>query len=162
MHSFCQLLSAHHHFAFMGHISRLVRLYLTCVSAAVEEKARVVELNSKLHELCRELRKENALLLDTSKAISAQELSQRKSLTENFQETVEGITKRCAEPHYPLKLSSSSTIMHCANDYLLCRLEEHEKDRLRVVTENGVLKQKLKALCEQYEARDSHYNQQVL
>lgn len=102
--------------------------------AAVEEKARVVELNSKLHELCRELRKENALLLDTSKAISAQELSQRKSLTENFQETVEGITKR---------------------------LEEHEKDRLRVVTENGVLKQKLKALCEQYEARDSHYNQQL-
>jgi len=63
-------------------------------SAAVDEKARVVELNSKLHELCRELRKENALLLDTSKAISAQELSQRKSLTENFQETVEGITRR--------------------------------------------------------------------
>ena len=54
----------------------------------------MVELNSKLHELCRELRKENALLLDTSKAISAQELNQRKALTENFQETVEGITKR--------------------------------------------------------------------
>ena len=62
--------------------------------AAIDEKARAVELNSKLHELCRELRKENALLLDTSKAISAQELSQRKSLTENFQETVEGITRR--------------------------------------------------------------------
>lgn len=62
--------------------------------AAVDEKSRVVELNSKLHELCRELRKENALLLDTSKAISAQELNQRKALTENFQETVEGITKR--------------------------------------------------------------------
>ncbi len=53
-----------------------------------------MELNSKLHELCRELRKENALLLDTSKAISAQELTQRKSLTDNFQETVEGITRR--------------------------------------------------------------------
>lgn len=63
---------------------------------AMDEKARVVELNSKLHELCRELRKENALLLDTSKAISAQELSQRKALTENFQETVEGITRRYA------------------------------------------------------------------
>ena len=62
----------------------------------MDEKARVVELNSKLHELCRELRKENALLLDTSKAISAQELSQRKALTENFQETVEGITRRYA------------------------------------------------------------------
>lgn len=67
----------------------------TCqVPTAMDEKARVVELNSKLHELCRELRKENALLLDTSKAISAQELSQRKALTENFQETVEGITRR--------------------------------------------------------------------
>ena len=54
-----------------------------------------MELNNKLHELCRELRKENALLLDTSKAFSAQELNQRKALTENFQETVEGITKRC-------------------------------------------------------------------
>lgn len=102
--------------------------------SAIDEKARVVELNSKLHELCRELRKENALLLDTSKAISAQELSQRKSLTENFQETVEGITRR---------------------------LEEHETDRLRVVGENEVLKAKLKALCEQYEARDSHYTKQL-
>lgn len=55
-----------------------------------------MELNSKLHELCRELRKENALLLDTSKAISAQELSQRKALTENFQVTVSGITVRYA------------------------------------------------------------------
>ena len=43
----------------------------------------------------------------------------------------------------------------------VCRLEEHEKDRLNVVTENDILKQKLKALCDQYEARDSHYNQQV-
>lgn len=65
-------------------------------STALDEKARVVELNSKLHELCRELRKENALLLDTSKAISAQELSQRKALTENFQVTVSGITVRYA------------------------------------------------------------------
>ena len=72
-----------------------VHMVLTCqLPTAVDEKARVVELNSKLHELCRELRKENALLLDTSKAISAQELSQRKALTENFQETVEGITRR--------------------------------------------------------------------
>ena len=71
----------------------LTHIYI--VLTAIDEKARVVELNSKLHELCRELRKENALLLDTSKAISAQELSQRKSLTENFQETVEGITRRC-------------------------------------------------------------------
>ncbi|KAL3139944.1 hypothetical protein ABBQ38_004233 [Trebouxia sp. C0009 RCD-2024] len=102
--------------------------------AAIDEKARVVELNSKLHELCRELRKENALLLDTSKAISAQELSQRKSLTENFQETVEGITRR---------------------------LEEHEKDRLRVVTENDILKQKITAMVAQYEARDNHFNQQL-
>ena len=45
---------------------------------------------------------------------------------------------------------------------MLRRLEDHETDRLRVVAENEVLKQKLKALCEQYEARDSHYNQQVL
>ena len=60
----------------------------------MDEKARVVELNCKLHELCRELRKENALLLDTSKAISVQEVNQRKALTANFQETVEGITKR--------------------------------------------------------------------
>ena len=73
---------------------------------AMDEKARVVELNSKLHELCRELRKENALLLDTSKAISAQELSQRKALTENFQETVEGITRRYA---------SSFHVLFCTN-----------------------------------------------
>lgn len=55
-----------------------------------------MELNNKLHELCRELRKENALLLDTSKAISAQELDQRKTLTDSFQGTVDGITKRCS------------------------------------------------------------------
>lgn len=71
---------------------------------AIDEKARVVELNSKLHELCRELRKENALLLDTSKAISAQELSQRKALTENFQETVEGITRRLVTTYPQTKL----------------------------------------------------------
>lgn len=41
------------------------------------------------------------------------------------------------------------------------RLEEHEKDRLKVMTENEILKQKLQALVDQYEARDSHYNQQV-
>ena len=75
-----------------------------CVLTAIDEKARVVELNSKLHELCRELRKENALLLDTSKAISAQELSQRKALTENFQETVEGITRRSVTTHAQQKL----------------------------------------------------------
>lgn len=63
-----------------------------------------MELNSKLHELCRELRKENALLLDTSKAISAQELSQRKALTENFQVTVSGITVRYASSPVNVKL----------------------------------------------------------
>lgn len=45
---------------------------------------------------------------------------------------------------------------------LLIRLEDHETDRLRVVGENEILKAKLKALCEQYEARDSHYTKQVL
>ncbi len=45
---------------------------------------------------------------------------------------------------------------------LLHRLEDHETDRLRVVGENEILKAKLKALCEQYEARDSHYTKQVL
>lgn len=45
---------------------------------------------------------------------------------------------------------------------LLLRLEDHETDRLRVVGENEILKAKLKALCEQYEARDSHYTKQVL
>jgi len=45
---------------------------------------------------------------------------------------------------------------------LLRRLEDHETDRLRVVGENEILKAKLKALCEQYEARDSHYTKQVL
>lgn len=43
-----------------------------------------------------------------------------------------------------------------------CRLEEHEKDRLHVVNENEILKQKLKALLDQFEARDNHFNQQVL
>lgn len=75
-------------------ITLLLSRSQSLLPVAVDEKARVHELNSKLHELCRELRKENALLLDTSKAISASELNQRKSLTENFQETVEGITKR--------------------------------------------------------------------
>lgn len=42
-----------------------------------------------------------------------------------------------------------------------CRLEEHEKDRLRVVTENDILKQKITAMVAQYEARDNHFNQQV-
>lgn len=34
-------------------------------------------------------------------------------------------------------------------------------DRLRVVSENDILKQKLKALVDQFEARDNHFNQQV-
>lgn len=42
-----------------------------------------------------------------------------------------------------------------------CRLEEHEKDRLRVVTENDILKQKINAMVDQYHARDNHFNQQV-
>ena len=42
-----------------------------------------------------------------------------------------------------------------------CRLEDHEKDRMRVVGENETLKQKLKALVDQFEARDNHFNQQV-
>lgn len=85
----------------------------------MDEKARVVELNSKLHELCRELRKENALLLDTSKAISAQELSQRKALTENFQETVEGITRRYASLCHILFCTNSPALLsstpHCGS-----------------------------------------------
>lgn len=44
---------------------------------------------------------------------------------------------------------------------MLCRLEQHERERGRVEVENDNLKQKLRALCEQYEARDSHYHQQV-
>ena len=72
-----------------------------------------MELNSKLHELCRELRKENALLLDTSKAISAQELSQRKALTENFQVTVSGITVRYA--------SSLRTLLHLHAQAICCQ-----------------------------------------
>lgn len=74
-----------------------------------------MELNSKLHELCRELRKENALLLDTSKAISAQELTQRKALTENFQVTVSGITVRYASS------TVNTTLLHLHAQAICCQ-----------------------------------------
>ena len=60
-----------------------------------------------------------------------------------------------------LLLVTMTMLQRRLSNLAVCRLEEHEKDRLKVVTENDILKQKLKALCDQYEARDSHYNQQV-
>ena len=57
---------------------------------------------------------------------------------------------------------SSFCSVHVINRcHVLCRLEDHEKERMRIVHENDNLKQKLRALCEQYEARDSHFSQQV-
>lgn len=52
-------------------------------------------------------------------------------------------------------------ISHETDKHVVYRLEEHERDRMKVVTENEILKQKLQALVDQYDARDSHYNQQV-
>ncbi|KAG0622430.1 hypothetical protein M758_3G096900 [Ceratodon purpureus] len=98
------------------------------------EYSKVSGLRQKLESLCRELQRQNKMLFDDSRRISNEEQMKRQELSTKFHNTIKDITSK---------------------------LEEQGDERLQQIKENEMLRETLKALTQQCEKRDQHFNHQL-
>ncbi|XP_024515052.1 beta-taxilin isoform X1 [Selaginella moellendorffii] len=93
-----------------------------------------VLIRQKLESLCRELQRQNKILLDESKKIASEEQQRRQELSTKFHNTIKEIS---------------------------LKLDEQGDDRIRQVKENEILREKLKHFTQQYEVREEHFSHQL-
>ncbi|XP_024388593.1 uncharacterized protein [Physcomitrium patens] len=98
------------------------------------EYSKASGLRQKLESLCRELQRQNKLLFDDSRRIANEEQMKRQELSTKFHNTIKDITSK---------------------------LEEQGDERLQQIKENEMLRETLKALTQQVEKRDLHFNHQL-
>ncbi|KAL3684004.1 hypothetical protein R1sor_002026 [Riccia sorocarpa] len=98
------------------------------------ELSKSTSLRQKLESLCRELQRQNKMLLDDNKRVASEEEQKRLELSGKFQNTVKDIT---------------------------ARLEQQGDERLRQLEENEILREKLKHFTQQYEIREQHFAHQL-
>ncbi|KAH8953144.1 hypothetical protein BDL97_08G008000 [Sphagnum fallax] len=98
------------------------------------EFTKVSALRQKLESLCRELQRQNKILLDENKRVSTEEQQKRQELSTKFHNTIKDITSK---------------------------LEEQGDERLQQIKENEILREKLKHFTQQYEIREQHYGHQL-
>ncbi|CEG40755.1 hypothetical protein PPTG_00709 [Plasmopara halstedii] len=89
---------------------------------------------SKLEQLCRELQKQNKLIVSESRRIADEEDQKRRELSSQFQKTVEDVS---------------------------AKMEKQGQDYVASLKENENLQQKLKTFLEQYAVREEHFNRQL-
>ncbi|CAM6034441.1 unnamed protein product [Sphagnum compactum] len=99
-----------------------------------KEKDTSIALRQKLESLCRELQRQNKILLDENKRVSTEEQQKRQELSTKFHNTIKDITSK---------------------------LEEQGDERLQQIKENEILREKLKHFTQQYEIREQHYGHQL-
>eukprot|EP00741_Cyanophora_paradoxa_P017349 tig00020961_g16759.t1 len=91
-------------------------------------------IKSKLETLCRELQKNNKIILEESKRVALDEATKRQELSKKFHDTIKDITQK---------------------------LEEQGEERMKQFRENELLRDKLKNFAEQYELREQHFAHQL-
>ncbi|KAJ0405975.1 hypothetical protein ATCC90586_000791 [Pythium insidiosum] len=99
------------------------------------ELTKVSASKAKLEQLCRELQKQNKLIVQSeSRRIADEEDAKRHELSAQFQKTIEEVS---------------------------AKMEQQAKDYVASLKENESLQQKLKTFLEQYAAREEHFSRQL-
>lgn len=98
------------------------------------EMTRSAAVRKKLESLCRELQRQNKLILEESKKSALEEQGKRQELSTKFHTTIKDISSK---------------------------LEEQGAERLRQMKENETLREKLKHLTQQYDIREQHFAHQL-
>jgi len=95
---------------------------------------RSISVKENLETLCRELQRQNKLVMEESRNVAEQEQQKRTELSEKFQTTISDVSTR---------------------------LDEQGKERIEQFQENERLKEKLKTFAEQYELREQQFAHQL-
>ncbi|EGZ20646.1 hypothetical protein PHYSODRAFT_543923, partial [Phytophthora sojae] len=111
-------------------------------SAVSSELVKTNTSKAKLEQLCRELQKQNKLIVSESRRIADEEDQKRRELSAQFQKTIEDVSAKMDKQ---------------GQDYV-ASLKENEK---YVCSATRFLQQKLKAFLEQYTAREEHFQRQL-
>ncbi|DBA02448.1 TPA: hypothetical protein N0F65_008662 [Lagenidium giganteum] len=98
------------------------------------ELSKVSVAKGKLEHLCRELQKQNKLIISESRRIADDEDKKRKELSAQFQKTIEEVS---------------------------AKMDQQGKDYVASLKENEQLQQKLKSFLEQYASREEHFKHQL-
>jgi len=101
---------------------------------AATEMNRAISLKENLETLCRELQRQNKVVMEESRNVAEMEQTKRQELSEKFQSTISDVSER---------------------------LDEQGKDRINQLQENEKLKDKLKTFAEQYELREQQFAHQL-
>ncbi|CAK4672774.1 unnamed protein product [Aphanomyces euteiches] len=130
--------------AILGHMSLLQKKLSEMHSKYIvmrEQKAAVLESNTKinatkgkLESLCRELQKQNKTIIAESRRIAEEEDAKRRQLSQQFQTTIEDVSKK---------------------------MEQQGKDYVASLQDNEALQGKLKTFLSQYEMREEHFAHQL-
>jgi len=102
--------------------------------SAIMEMNRSISVKENLETLCRELQRQNKLVMEESRNVAEQEQQKRTELSEKFQTTISDVSTR---------------------------LDEQGKERIEQFQENERLKEKLKTFAEQYELREQQFAHQL-
>lgn len=103
-------------------------------SAVSTELVKTNTSKGKLEQLCRELQKQNKLIMSESRRIAEKEDQKRRELSAQFQTTIEEVS---------------------------AKMDKQGQDYVASLKENETLQQKLKTFLEQYAAREEHFNRQL-
>ncbi|GLE06308.1 hypothetical protein PINS_up015555 [Pythium insidiosum] len=98
------------------------------------ELTKVSASKAKLEQLCRELQKQNKLIVSESRRIADEEDAKRRELSAQFQKTIEEVS---------------------------AKMDQQAKDYVASLKENESLQLKLKTFLEQYAAREEHFSKQL-
>ncbi|GBG60869.1 hypothetical protein CBR_g15990 [Chara braunii] len=91
-------------------------------------------VKQKLESLCRELQRQNKLVMEDSRRVATEEQQRREELAGRFQSTIQEIT---------------------------VKLEEQGEERIRQIRENEALREKLTQFTQKYEIREEHFQHQL-
>ncbi|KAF4047445.1 Myosin-like coiled-coil protein [Phytophthora infestans] len=103
-------------------------------SAVSTELVKTNTSKVKLEQLCRELQKQNKLIVNESRRIADEEDQKRRELSAQFQKTIEDVS---------------------------AKMDKQGQDYVASLKENENLQQKLKTFLEQYTVREEHFQRQL-
>jgi len=99
-----------------------------------EQLSKANKIKSKMEHLCRELQKQNKLIIEESKKATEEEQSKRQELSKKFHETIQQISTK---------------------------MEEQGEERVKLLKENDLFREKIKNFVEQYQIREKHFETQA-
>ncbi|CAN1174211.1 Txlna [Linum perenne] len=100
----------------------------------LSERDSAIIVRDKLESLCRELQRQNKVLMDECKRVSTEGQSLRLDLSTRFQDAIKDVSNK---------------------------LEEQKEDSLSQLRENEMLRTKLKQLADQYTLSEQHFAQKL-